>query len=235
MSTAQQIQTQMRRLGNANSARLAKRFFKTGPGEYGEGDVFLGLRAATMHDLARRHRTLAPPDINTLLQSAIHEERLLALLILVLQMPKADSAERRRIYQYYLANTGRINNWDLVDCSAPQIVGSYLLERSRRPLHRLARSKILWDRRISIVATQHFIRHDDFSETLAIASRLLEDEEDLIHKATGWMLREVGQRDPAPLQQFLKANFAAMPRTMLRYAIERFPPAQRQAYLRGEI
>lgn len=192
MNTVKQIQDQMRRLGDVESARQAARYFKTGAGEYGAGDVFLGMRAATLHELARTHQTLNLKEVDGLLRSPVHEVRSLALLILVRQMPKADKGERRRIHEYYLANTERVNNWDLVDCSAPEIVGGYLHDKSRRPLHRLSRSKLLWDRRIAIVATLYLIRNGDCQETLTVTKRLLNDDEDLIHKAAGWMLREVG-------------------------------------------
>jgi 3-methyladenine DNA glycosylase AlkD len=163
--------------------------------------------------------------------SEIHEERLAALVILVLQVTKAEAKGRKTIYDLYLSNTKFINNWDLVDLSAPQIVGSYLENKSRKPLYRLARSSRLWDHRISILATLHFIRQNDFADTLKIAAMLLDDKEDLIHKAVGWMLREVGKRNVAALEGFLRRHHRIMPRTMLRYAIERFPEKKRRAYL----
>jgi hypothetical protein len=153
-------------------------------------------------------------------------------MILVLQVAKCDDAHRQAAFELYLSNTRFVNNWDLVDCSAPQVVGGLLIDKSRKPLFALAKSKSLWERRIAIVATQHFIRHDDFDDTLAISRRFLKDEEDLIHKAAGWMLREVGKKAPAVLEAFLNQHGPVMPRTMLRYAIERFPADQRRAYLR---
>jgi 3-methyladenine DNA glycosylase AlkD len=228
------IKARLRALGNPKAAAFAARYFKTGPGQYGEGDVFLGLRAAVMHALAREYKGLALDQVIRLLQSEVHDDRSLALLILVRQAGKADDAARKRIYDLYMAHTRFINNWDLVDCSAPTIVGGYLFGRSRKPLDRLVRSKSLWERRISIISTLHFIRSADFADTLRLAECLLGDQEDLIHKAAGWMLREVGKRDQGLLEQFLGLYARRMPRTMLRYAIERFPEAQRQAILKGE-
>jgi 3-methyladenine DNA glycosylase AlkD len=170
-------------------------------------------------------------EVEVLLHSPVHEERLLALLVLVLGLGKRDDAHRKAVYDFYLGNTQHVNNWDLVDSSAPAIVGGYLRDKPRKPLVRLAKSASLWERRIAIVATQHFIRLNEFDDTLEIGRLLLDDEEDLIHKATGWMLREVGERDEAVLVAFLDEHAAVMPRTMLRYAIEKFPPEERRAYL----
>lgn len=231
--TVAQIQAQLRRLGDKDLAAGAVRFFKTGPGQYGEGDIFLGLRAADLHRLSREFKALPLAEVPELLQSPIHEDRTIALLIMVRAVARATEDFRREAYELYLANTRYVNNWDLVDCSAPTLVGAYLMEKSRKPLHRLAKSTSLWERRIAIVATQHFIRHGDFADTLKIAALLLGDQEDLIHKATGWMLREVGKCDTEPLEEFLREHCRVMPRTMLRYAIEHFPEKKRQAYLRG--
>jgi 3-methyladenine DNA glycosylase AlkD len=225
--TTGEIQDCLRALGNPEAAAFAARYFKTGPGQYGAGDVFLGLRAPVMHALAKEHKTLALDQAVELLRSAVHEDRLLALLILVRQASKADSSARKEIYDLYMAHTRFINNWDLVDASAPTIVGGHLMDRSRKPLDRLAGSRVLWERRISIIATLHFIRRGDFADTLRIAERLLGDQEDLIHKAAGWMLREVGKRDQPTLERFLRQHVRIMPRTMLRYAIERFPEETR--------
>jgi len=233
--TAKKAQEKLRSLANPDLAASARRFFKTGPGEYGENDLFLGLRAATLRQLAKDHQALPLEEVQTLLHSEIHEERALALLILVRAIAKAPDPLRKQIYDMYLANTQYINNWDLVDVSAPGVVGGYLVNRSRRPLIGLARSKSLWERRIAIVATQHFIRLGDFADTLKIATMLLGDAEDLIHKAVGWMLREVGKRDQSTLEAFLGTCYSEMPRTMLRYAIERFSPDKRHAYLKGLI
>ena len=186
-----------------------------------------------MHGLAREYQTVTMNIAPTLLRSRIHEDRLLALLILVRQFQRSDEAVRQRIYDLYLANTRYINNWDLVDCSARDIVGGYLADKDRSPLDGLARSESLWERRISIIATFHFIRSGVFEDTLRIARTLLGDREDLIHKAVGWMLREVGKRDQEVLEGFLRRHHSTMPRTMLRYAIERFPEQQRTGYLKG--
>lgn len=222
----------LRALGSPARAAFALSYFKTGPGEYAEGDRFLGLRAAEMHALARGFQALPPREVAALLRSTWHEARLLALLILVRQYAKGTPPARGAIFRLYLRNTARINNWDLVDCSAGRIVGAHLAGRDRGLLRRLARSRSVWERRIAIIATSHFIRLDDFDDTLAIARQLLADGHDLIHKAAGWMLREVGKRDRRVAEAFLDAHAARMPRTMLRYAIERFPEPTRQRYLR---
>ncbi|MCY2995526.1 MAG: DNA alkylation repair protein [Planctomycetota bacterium] len=228
--TAQQ---RLRSLGCPKQAAILARFFKTGPGQYGEGDRFVGVKVPVTRKVAGEFKSLSLTEVACLLHSEIHEERLLALVILVGQFEKGDDSARKRIYDLHLANTKHINNWDLVDLSAPQIVGGYLENRSRKPLDRLAKSASIWERRISIVATHWFIRHGDFADTLRIAEKLLTDKEDLIHKAAGWMLREVGKRDAAVLEEFLSEHCRVMPRTMLRYAIERFPDEKRQAYLKG--
>lgn len=228
------IQARVRKLGRRKYAEAAQWFFKTGPGEYGEGDVFVGIKVPVLRKLARECGGADEPTLRTLLASAVHEDRLLALMILVQQFEKGTETDRTRIYRLYLSHTDRINNWDLVDLSAPRVVGGYLLNRSRKPLYRLVRSKSLWERRISVLATFMFIRDSDFADALAIADRLLHDKVDLIHKAVGWMLREVGKRDMAVLESFLKTRCAVMPRTMLRYAIERFPEPKRQVYLKAK-
>lgn len=233
--TLAEIDGEMRAMADPAHAAGAARYFRTGPGEYGEGDVFLGLRAPQMHALARRHRGLPLADVLALLHEAEHEKRLLAVLLMANAYPKADEAGRQALYDAYLANTRFINNWDLVDSSAPQVVGAHLATRNRAPLAALAASPLLWDRRIAIVSTLHLIRAGDFGPTLDVAARLLGDRHDLIHKATGWMLREVGKRDQAALEGFLRRHLDAMPRTMLRYAIERFPEPLRLAYLRGTV
>lgn len=231
--TALAAQKKLRTLASPDAAEVSARFFKTGPGQYGEGDIFIGIRVPVLRQIAREFKALPLTEVKTLLTSDIHEERMLALLILVNSLRRCDDAHHKAVYDFYVSHTSHINNWDLVDTSAPAIVGGYLLNRHRKPLMKWARSKNLWERRIAIIATQHFIRHDDFDDTLSISEMLLSDEEDLIHKATGWMLREVGGRDQPTLIDFLKRHHAKMPRTMLRYAIEHFPPAQRKAYLQG--
>ncbi len=212
---------------------MSRRFFKTGPGEYGEGDVFLGVRVPRVRAVARTYRSLPLNDVRRLLRSRIHEERLFALVILTHQFSKAGPAGKKRIFDLYSSHTRFVNSWDLVDGSAPHIVGAYLDRRSKQPLYRFARSRSLWERRIAIMATLHFIRRREFTETFKIARMLLADDEDLIHKAVGWMLREVGNRDVSAAQGFLAAHYAIMPRTMLRYAIEKFPERTRRRYLEG--
>jgi 3-methyladenine DNA glycosylase AlkD len=231
MITAAAIHRRMLELADPARARTSAWFFKTGPGQYGEGDRFLGITLPVLRRLAREYETLAPRSIVALLESPWHEERLLAVLILVRQYARADRAARDAIYQRYVTHRSRINNWDLVDSSAPQIVGAHLERRGRGFLRELARSPSLWDRRIAVLATLRFIKAGEFHDTLAIARMLLTDREDLIHKAVGWMLREVGKRDRDVLERFLRAHAARMPRTALRYAIERFPPALRRRYL----
>lgn len=230
--TAEDARTKLKSLASPAAATAATRFFKTGPGEYGEGDTFVGVSVPTLRTVAREFRGLPLAEIGALLHSPVHEERQLALLVLVHQAAKGDDAHRKRAFDLYLGNTRFVNNWDLVDCSAPQVVGGYLLTKPKKPLYTLAKSERLWERRIAVVSTQHFIRQGEFDDTLAISELLLGDEEDLIHKATGWMLREVGQKDQSALEGFLEEHTAVMPRTMLRYAIEKFPPDQRRAYLR---
>ncbi len=231
MITAKAIERRLRDSAGAKTAEGHLRFFKCGPGQYGEGDAFLGITVPALRTLSREFTPVAVAEAVELLQSRWHEARLLALMILVGEYERGDEARRDEIYRAYLANTSRINNWDLVDSSAAAIVGAHLLERSRAPLYKLAKSKSLWERRIAIVATHHFIRLDDFEETLRIAEMLLEDSHDLIHKATGWMLREAGKRDQPTLERFLDKHAAHMPRTMLRYAIERFAPELRAQYM----
>jgi 3-methyladenine DNA glycosylase AlkD len=232
--TASEVQQQLRGLSSAEAAAGAARFFKTGPGQYGEGDIFLGLNAQTMHRLSKEHAGLSLRELRVLLRSPVHEDRAIALLILVRQAMKGDAAAKEKIFKLYLAHTRYINNWDLVDASAREIVGGHLADKSREPLVQLARSTSIWERRISIVATHYFIRQGEFADTIKIARILLGDKEDLIHKAVGWMLREVGKRDQPTLERFLRRHGKVMPRTALRYSIERFPKELRLAYLSGE-
>jgi 3-methyladenine DNA glycosylase AlkD len=229
------IRARLRELADAETARFLQGFFKTGPGQYGAGDRFLGIKVPALRALAREHQDLAPRGVETLLQSPWHEKRLLALLILVRAFSRGDEASRQQVYELYVKNLHHVNNWDLVDGSAEHIIGPFLRERSREFLYRLAASNVVWERRIAIQSTFHFIRHHDFADTLRLAALLLSDREDLIHKAVGWMLREVGKRDLAAEEGFLLAHYRRMPRTMLRYAIERFPEDRRQGYLKGEI
>jgi 3-methyladenine DNA glycosylase AlkD len=229
------IRREIRALGSPERAKHSLRFFRTGPGEYGEGDKFLGLTVPEMRVIARKYRALPHDDVVKLLQSSWHEERLVALILLVEGYKRGDPARRDEIHRAYLRNTHRINNWDLVDASAGAIVGGHLDKREVALLEKLARSKDLWERRIGIVATFHFIKGDEFAPTLRISEMLLGDGQDLIHKAVGWMLREVGKRDREVLDGFLAKHYRVMPRTALRYAIERHPEAIRKRYLAGTI
>ena len=227
------LQKALRALADPAVAEHSARFFKTGKGEYAEGDVFLGVRVSPIRSLAKQYRTLPLQDTLEILSSKFHEERLLAVILMVNSFVKADKTLKHEIYTAYLEHTHLINNWDLVDSSAHQIVGGYLMNKNRKPLKALSQSTILWERRIAIIATLHFIRERQFDDTLKIAKTLLNDCEDLIHKAVGWMLREVGNRDSETLKIFLNQHQRGMPRTMLRYAIEKFDPATRQTYLKG--
>jgi len=233
--TATAISRTLRSRANPENVPALQRFFKTGPGQYGEGDRFIGAKLPIIRALCRECGGTPLDEVLTLLRSPIHEERTLALLMLVDAFKAGDEGVRRRIYDLYLANTAFINNWDLVDCSASQIVGGWLRGRSRASLTRLARSKSLWERRIAMIATFDGIRRGELDDALRVADLLLHDDHDLIHKAAGWMLREVGQRDGARERAFLKTRYRTMPRTMLRYAIEKFPEEERQKYLRGDI
>ena len=228
------IQLELRKLSDPAIAEHSQRFFKTGKGEYGEGDSFLGVRVPVIRKLARKHRDLSIPAILRALTSPYHEERLLALLMLVDRFERGDDKVKKNIYTAYLDNTRYINGWDLVDSSAHQVIGGYLLNRDRRKLNTLSRSKSRWERRISIIATYHFIKRDQFEDTLRISRQLLGDSEDLVHKAAGWMLREVGNRDRQAEERFLLEHYRSMPRTMLRYAIEKFDKRERQRYLNGD-
>jgi 3-methyladenine DNA glycosylase AlkD len=231
--SVRQLQAEFRKLADAQDAVNLARFFKTGPGEYGAGDRFLGIRVPAIRRVARNHAGLSRRGIRALLKSPYHEERLLALLIMVMQFKRGDPAAQRALYELYLASTDRINNWDLVDLTAPHIVGGWLRDRGRRTLTRLARSESLWERRIAVLATFHFIARNEFDDALGVAALLLDDPHDLIHKAVGWMLREIGKRDRAVEEAFLQAHYDRLPRTTLRYAIERFPEPLRKAYLAG--
>jgi len=230
------MRARLRALACPAQAANLQRFFKTGPGEYGEGDVFIGVKMPQIRSIVGEFKTFELASAETLLESEVHEERMLALLLLVHRFEKCkDDDERRRIFELYLARTAHIDNWDLVDSSAAQIVGGYLADRDRAVLQELARSELLWDRRIAMIATFYFIRRGDFDDALRIAAILKGDREDLLHKAVGWMLREIGQRDLAAEEAFLKKHYRRMPRTMLRYAIEKLPEPRRQAYLKGTI
>ncbi len=233
--TANQVEAALREKTNPEKAAFFPRFFKTGPGEYGEGDQFIGVIVPDQRKIATQFKQLPQDQIIRLLHSPWHECRLTALLIMVHQFQKGDQATRKRIYELYLKNTDRINNWDLVDASAHKIVGPYLQDRDRKKLRQLARARHLWKNRIAIVATYHYIKQDDFDDILELSEMLIEHPHDLIHKAIGWMLREMGKRDVESLRRFLKLHGSRMPRTMLRYSIEKFPNAERKRFLAGEF
>jgi 3-methyladenine DNA glycosylase AlkD len=233
--TSRRIQHRLRQFASSEKAETLQGFFKTGAGQYGEGDLFLGIAVPDIRKVAKECREASLREITRLLSSAYHEERLLALLMLVDRFSKGDEAERKRIYELYTRQTRYINNWDLVDLSAPNIVGAYLSGRSRKPLYAFAKSRDLWKRRIAIMATFQFIKEGDFSDTLKLSTILLSDDHDLIHKAVGWMLRETGKRDLRVEERFLEQHYKKMPRTMLRYAIERFPETKRKKYLNGKV
>ncbi len=226
-----EIKKELRSRGSKEKARVLGSFFKTGPGEYAQGDKFIGVSVPHTRIIARKYADLHMELILCLLCSMVHEERMLALLILIARFKKAGDKEKEKIFQLYLRNTSNINNWDLVDLSAPKIAGAFLKDKDRKILYNLARSSIIWERRIAVVSTFSFIRNREFEETLNISALLLKDKEDLIHKAAGWMLREVGKRDQAIEERFLNKYASQMPRTMLRYAIEKFPEEKRLYYL----
>jgi len=230
---------ELRKILNLNSneqyAKTAQWFFKTDPGGYGEGDRFIGIRVPVIRKIAKEFSHISLDHLRVLLSSSIHEERLTAVLILVLKFKKGNESEKEKIYKFYLKNRKGINNWDLIDLSAPNIVGAYLLDKEKELLFKFASSKNLWDRRIAILSTFAFIKADEYETALKICETLLSDKHDLIHKAAGWMLREIGKRNLKIEEEFLKKHYKKMPRTMLRYAIEKFPEAKRLAYLRGKV
>jgi 3-methyladenine DNA glycosylase AlkD len=227
---------ELRKYASPEKAAILSRFFKTGKGEYGEGDCFIGVVVPDIRGIVKKfYKSITLAETLKILKSKIHEERLLSLLILAAKFDKADNKEQAVICQAYLKHTAYINNWDLVDLSAHYILGRYLVDKDRGILYRLAKSKNIWERRVAILSTFYFIRQKDFKDAFAIADILLNDRHDLIHKAVGWMLREVGKRDQVAEEKFLKPRYKKMPRTMLRYAIEKFPENKRKAYLLGMV
>ena len=226
-----QIKKELKQLSNPEKARILSRFFKTGKGEYGEGDIFLGIPVPEQRKVAKRHSGISFADLQELLNSKFHEYRLTGMLILVFKYEKTDSPDKNKIFRFYLNNTKNINNWDLVDLSAPKIIGDYLSNKNTSILFKLAKSNNLWERRIAILSTFRFIRNNDFEDAINISKTLLNDEHDLIHKAVGWMLREIGKRDQEKEEEFLRKYYGQMPRTMLRYAIEKFSENKRKKYL----
>lgn len=232
---ARNVQDDLKAFINPDKAKFFPKFFRTGKGEYGEGDVFIGVTVPNCRAVAKKYRTLPLGEVDKLLKSKVHEERLTALFILVSQFEKGDKETKTKVYEYYLKNLKYVNNWDLVDASSYKIVGEYLLDHDTVPLHKLAVGGDLWGRRVAMVSTLAFIRRNNLNICFEIAEILLDDKEDLIHKAFGWMLREAGKKDEKALKDFLKKHYEHMPRTALRYAIERFPEKVRKQYLQGEI
>lgn len=230
-----ELQGELKRHSSKAKARVLQSFFKTGPGEYAEGDVFMGVKVPQIRAVAKKFQDINLKDAVNLLKSGIHEERLAALFILISKYSQGSEFAKEKIYKLYLKHTKYINNWDLIDLSAGSIVGAFLVNRAKNQLYKLSKSKLLWERRIAILATYYYIKNNEFNDTLRVAKELIFDKEDLIHKAVGWMLREIGKRDLSIEEKFLAVYYKQMPRTMLRYAIERFPEVKRQAYLKGKI
>jgi 3-methyladenine DNA glycosylase AlkD len=226
------IEKEIQKKANPKKAKLLQKFFKTGKGQYGEGDIFLGLRVPHQREIVKKFSNLSFSEIQKLLKSKFHEYRLIALLILVFQYKKSDNKNKKKIFDFYLKNTKFINNWDLVDLSAPNIVGNYLLTKNKKILYKLAKSKNLWEKRISMISTLYFIKYNQFKDTLKIAEILINDSHDLIHKAVGWCLREVGKKDKKVLDKFLTQYYRHLPRTSLRYSIEKHPEKERKKWLR---
>ncbi len=229
-----ELELRLKQESNTQKAKLLQKFFKTGKGEYGEGDIFLGIIVPVQRRIANEFKELDIGLIHKLLNSRVHEKRLIALLILIKQFEKADKTLKKYIFDFYLKNTKNTNNWDLVDLSAPNIIGNYLMDKDRKILYELANSSYLWEKRIAIISTFAFIRKNDFDDAIKISEILLYDKHDLIHKAVGWMLRELGKRNKKILEDFLKKHYKKMPRTMLRYSIEKFDENERKMWLNGE-
>lgn len=229
------LKRDLKEASDSKQAELLQRFFKTGKDQYGEGDIFLGIKVPVQRIIAKKYYDLTLNELQELLNSKIHEERLVSLLILIHKFKKAkkDGFKRKQIFEFYLKNTKNINNWDLVDLSAQNIVGEFLQKESTGILRELARSENLWERRIAIISTATFIKKRNFGETLVIADLLIKDSHDLIHKAVGWMLREIGKKNQDVLELFLFSRYKIMPKTMLRYAIEKFPEEKRKKYLKN--
>ncbi len=235
----QDLRNELREKANKEKARLLQGFFKTRKGEYGEGDIFLGVVVPETRKTAVKFKSLSLKDVEELLKSKIHEERLCALLLLVHNYERADKDNNEKtkqdIFNFYLKSTKYINNWDLVDLSCHHIIGDYLKDKDKSILYELAKSPNLWEKRISIISTAPFIKDNNFIDAIKISTLLLKDKHDLIHKAVGWMLREMGKRDIKPLLAFLNKHYKQMPRTMLRYSIEKLPEKQRKQYLNGKV
>jgi len=233
MNALLQLQKEIQSHKDPVRAKSSVWFFKTGKGQYGEGDVFLGLTVPLQRSVAKKFNTLPLEDLQKMLESKFHEYRFTALEILVMQFEKASIAEKKKIFNFYIKNSVRVNNWDLVDASAPYVTGEFLADKPRIVLYKFAQSGNLWKKRIAIVSTFAFIKRGEFADTLKIAELLLSDTHDLLHKAVGWALREVGKKDEKVLLKFLRQHYANLPRTTLRYAIEKFSSAQRKNLLQG--
>lgn len=234
MSQIKQIKEDLEKVATKERATSSQRYFKTGKGEYGEGDIFIGITVPDTRKIANKYKDLEIKGVKDLLESKIHEHRLLALLILVNKYKKSNQTEKQEIYDFYLNHTAQINNWDLVDSSAHLIVGPHISNKDKSILEKLAKSPSLWERRIAIIATMHFIRNNQFQETFKIADILMKDKHDLIHKAVGWMLREIGKKNKESEKQFLNKHYKEMPRTMLRYAIEKFDKKEKEDYMKKD-
>lgn len=236
--TAQDIKQALKSVSSSKRAKANQWFFKAGKGQYGEGDKFIGVRVPQQREVAKRYKELPLEELSKLFASPVHEHRLCACFISVYQYQAAKkTGQELKVYSFFLKQLkkGHVNNWDLIDSSVPQIIGDFLLSRPRDLLYEFADSGQLWQQRAAIMATQSFIKQGDYGDTLVLAERLLHHPHDLIHKAVGWMLREVGNRDRGVEEAFLARNYKRMPRTMLRYSIEKFPDAQRRAYLEGKV
>ena len=229
-----ELKKTVKKYSNPEKGKILQRFFKTGKGEYAEGDIFAGLTVPVSRKISREFKNLTLNELSQVIKSRIHEERLIALFILVDKMKKGNEKERERIFKFYLKNLRHVNNWDLVDLSADKIIGEYLFDKKRELLFQLIKGN-LWERRVAVLSSFNFVKKNDYTSTLKICKLLLDDKEDLIHKAAGWMLREIGKRDLKTEEDFLKLYYKKMPRTMLRYAIEKFPEKKRKSYLLGRV
>ena len=229
------IKEDLEKAANPEKVEIYQRFFKTGKGEYGEGDIFIGLTVPKQREIAKKYIGLDLEDVKKLLSDKVHEYRLTGFLILVYKFEKADEKEKNIIVEFYLKNIKSANNWDLIDCVADKILGNYLIDKDKKILYDLAKTDNLWKKRIAIISTFEFIKNNQFEDTLKISEILLKDKHDLIHKAVGWMLREVGKRDMKTEEVFLKKYYKTMPRTMLRYAIEKFDSKKKAFYMNRKI
>lgn len=227
-----QLKGELQKQANPEQAKILKRFFKTGKGQYGEGDVFLGIKVPIQRAIAKKYTKISLEQLQELLNTDIHEYRFTSLVILINKYNNSDEQGKKEIYEFYIQNIKNINNWDLVDISCPNIIGDYLLEKDKTILYALAKSAHLWTKRIAIISTLKFIKNNQFEDTLNIAEILLKDKHDLLHKAVGWMLREVGKKNQKAEEAFLDRYYKQMPRTMLRYSIERFSEEKKKDYMK---